>query len=87
MPTGRLKFFDAGKGYGFIVPDAGGPDIYLSARAVEQSKLPTLKSGDRLHFELRVTGPKRTAVSLTKAASLEEVVADFEEEWGLKPSE
>src|SRR3989344_8060803 len=50
--TGTVKWFDAGKGYGFILPDNGGADVFVHARAVEHSGLNTLTEGQRLSYEL-----------------------------------
>ena len=37
MATGTVKFFNAQKGYGFIVQDSGGPDIFVHISAVERA--------------------------------------------------
>jgi CspA family cold shock protein len=43
MPTGKVKWFNATKGYGFIAPDSGGKDVFLHISAVERAGLQTLR--------------------------------------------
>lgn len=52
MPTGTVKWFDQKKGFGFIQPEAGGPDVFVHVSAVEKSGLRTLGEGQRVSFEL-----------------------------------
>jgi hypothetical protein len=42
MPTGRVKFFNADRGFGFILPDNGGPDIFVHVHDVETAGMKTL---------------------------------------------
>lgn len=88
MPTGKLKWFDLSKGFGFIVPDGGGPDVYLAAKTVEASRLPTLSPGMALSFEVTETRGRKAAItlSLLTPTSKADPVEAFEEEWGLRPS-
>ena len=51
MAQGTVKFFNAQKGYGFIVQDAGGPDVFVHISAVERSGIGTLSEGQRVSFE------------------------------------
>ena len=51
MATGTVKFFNAQKGYGFIVQDAGGPDVFVHISAVERAGLSTLKEGQKISFD------------------------------------
>ena len=48
MIEGVVKFFDANKGYGFVVPDDGGPDIFISGRVVASSGLRMLEPETRV---------------------------------------
>ena len=45
MPTGTVKWFDQQKGFGFIQPEAGGPDVFVHISEVEKSGLGTLDEG------------------------------------------
>ncbi len=49
---GRVKFFDVRRGYGFIVPDEGGMDVFVHYTALARAGLPTLLPGQRLSYEL-----------------------------------
>ena len=50
--TGTVKWFNATKGYGFIAPDAGGPDVFVHISAVERSGLGSLNDGQKVNFEV-----------------------------------
>ena len=68
MATGTVKFFNAQKGYGFIVQDAGGPDVFVHISAVERSGLGHLVEGQRVSFQLeRGQQGKTSAVDLQAA--------------------
>ena len=54
MPIGKVKFFNAQKGYGFIAPEGGGNDAFVHISAVERSGLSSLNEGDRLEFDIEV---------------------------------
>jgi CspA family cold shock protein len=53
MPTGTVRSFDHRKGFGFIAPEDGGPEVYVHVSAVERSGLPRVNVGDRVRFELQ----------------------------------
>ncbi|RXH26445.1 MULTISPECIES: cold-shock protein [Bradyrhizobium] len=55
MALGIVKWFDATKGYGFIQPDSGGPDVFVHISAVQKAGLIDLAEGARVSYEL-VTG-------------------------------
>src|SRR5438874_4294361 len=58
---GVVKFFNPQKGFGFIVRDDGGEDVFVHISAVERAGIPTLNEGDRLEFELEVDRRGKTA--------------------------
>lgn len=52
MTKGTVKWFNAEKGFGFIVPDDGSKDAFVHISAVERSGLSQLREGDKIAFEL-----------------------------------
>ncbi len=52
MATGTVKFFNAQKGFGFIVQDAGGPDVFVHISAVERAGMSNLNEGQKLSFDI-----------------------------------
>ncbi len=54
---GTVKFFDAAKGFGFITPDGGGKDVFVSARILTKAGLGTLETDQRVRVSTRL-GPK-----------------------------
>jgi cold shock protein len=52
MNTGTVKFFDSHKGFGFIRPDNGGPDVFVHVSAVERSGLRSIVEGQKLSFDV-----------------------------------
>jgi CspA family cold shock protein len=67
MPVGTVKFFNYGKGYGFIQPEDGSKDVFVHISAVEQSGIGQLVEGQRIQFDVEPErrGPK--AVNLQAA--------------------
>ncbi|MBL8640134.1 MAG: cold-shock protein [Alphaproteobacteria bacterium] len=68
MATGTVKWFNKDKGYGFIVPDDGGKDVFVHISAVEKSGFKVLNEGQRVSFELENSRGKIAAVNLQEAA-------------------
>ena len=58
MSSGIVKWFNETKGYGFIAPDEGGPDVFVHVTAVQRSGLTGLNEGDKVSYEI-YTDPKR----------------------------
>ena len=55
--SGIVKWFDAGKGYGFITPDGGGKDLFAHFSEIQSDGFKTLQENQRVEFEVR-QGPK-----------------------------
>jgi len=55
VPTGKVKWFNPTKGYGFIETGQGGKDVFVHISAVERAGLSTLNEGQQVEYEL-VTG-------------------------------
>jgi CspA family cold shock protein len=49
MQTGKVKFFNNDKGFGFITPDGGGKDVFVHANDIGGAQL---KEGDTVEFEI-----------------------------------
>lgn len=63
---GTVKFFNAAKGFGFIVPDNGGPDVFVSIRTLERCGVPAIDSDQRVRITTRPgdKGPMAESVEL-----------------------
>ena len=66
MPTGKVKWFNSKKGYGFITEDGTEKDIFLHVSALEESKLKMLKEEQKLEFEIKEENNKLQAINLKK---------------------
>jgi cold shock protein len=52
MAKGTVKFFNNKKGFGFIVPENGGTDIFVHVSALENSGVDGLNEGQKVSYEL-----------------------------------
>ncbi len=57
MPNGKVKWFNDLKGFGYIEPDEGGPDVFAHFSAIDMDGFKTLKEGSRVSYEVN-QGPK-----------------------------
>jgi CspA family cold shock protein len=68
MLTGTVKFFNADKGYGFIVAEDGSGDSFVHVSAVERAGLKTLTRDQKLRYDLEMDRRgKMSAVNLQVA--------------------
>ena len=66
MPTGTVKWFNNAKGYGFILPDQGGEDLFVHYTSIEMDGYKTLKAGQVVSFDI-VKGGKGLHATNIKA--------------------
>ncbi|MFZ2005474.1 MAG: cold-shock protein [Stellaceae bacterium] len=52
MATGKVKWFNAQKGFGFIQPTSGGADVFVHITAVERAGMDGLQEGQTLSYDL-----------------------------------
>ena len=57
MATGIVKWFNNAKGYGFVLPDDGGEDLFAHFSAIQMNGYKTLRDGDTVEYKL-AEGPK-----------------------------
>tara|TARA_B100000965_G_scaffold395644_1_gene409447 strand:+ start:447 stop:650 length:204 start_codon:yes stop_codon:yes gene_type:complete len=66
MPTGKIKWFNPTKGYGFIENDEGGKDVFLHISALEEAGIDTLQEGQAISFEIGENKGKENAINIKK---------------------
>ena len=66
MPTGKVKWFNSKKGYGFIKDDKTKKDIFLHVSALEQSKLRVLKEDQKIVYDIKEEKDKLQAINIKK---------------------
>lgn len=57
MATGKVKWFNADKGFGFIEQDDGSPDVFVHFSAIQSTGFRQLEENDRVEFDV-TQGPK-----------------------------
>lgn len=62
---GAVKFFNSDRGFGFIAPDKGGPDVFLHVSSLSRSGLQPPTDGQRVRFSIRAgrKGPEASNIS------------------------
>ena len=66
MPTGKIKWFNPKKGYGFIKNDAGGKDVFIHISALEEAGIDTLQEEDAVSFDIGESRGKEKAENIKK---------------------
>jgi CspA family cold shock protein len=64
MATGVVKWFNSEKGFGFIAPDGGDPDVFVHYSEIQGGGFRTLEENQRVEFEVGqgTKGPQATGV-------------------------
>lgn len=64
MATGTIKWFNATKGYGFIVPEEEGKDVFIHITALEKAGLGPVGEGQRLSYEIATNKGREVAANV-----------------------
>jgi CspA family cold shock protein len=67
MAIGTVKWFNATKGYGFIMPQDGGKDVFVHITAVQAAGLKGLNDGQQVSYEVAMERGKAAAIDLRLA--------------------
>ena len=67
MPLGKVKWFNAKKGYGFITDNKSEKDIFLHISVLEKSKLRVLRENQKIQFEIKEEKGKLKAINLKRS--------------------
>ena len=67
MSTGTVKWFDAGKGYGFITPEDGSKDLFVHHSEIQTDGYATLNDGQQVEY---VVGQGQKGPCATKVVAL-----------------
>ena len=70
--TGIVKWFNEGKGFGFIAPDGGGKDLFAHFKEIQGTGFKTLKENQRVEFEVTQgqKGPQATVQGFVPLAEM-----------------
>ncbi len=66
MPTGKVKWFNNAKGFGFIQPDEGGNDVFVHITALQAAGIASLNEDDNVSYDLEEGRDGRSAAGNLK---------------------
>jgi|TARA_B110000438_G_C15581084_1_gene549656 CspA family cold shock protein len=66
MNTGKIKWFNPTKGYGFIETGEGGSDVFLHVSALQEAGIDSITEGEEITFEIGENRGKTTAINIKK---------------------
>lgn len=69
MPIGTVKWFNNAKGFGFILPEEGGEDLFAHYSSIEMDGYKTLKAGQAVTFEIMQATKGKHATHIRVTAS------------------
>lgn len=64
MNTGSVKWFNDGKGFGFITPDAGGKDLFAHFSAIQGNGHKTLRENQKVTYEVTMGAKGEQATNI-----------------------
>ena len=67
MATGTVKWFNTTKGFGFIMPEDGGKDVFVHITAVQAAGLRGLDENQKVSYEVQMERGKAAATNLKPA--------------------
>jgi CspA family cold shock protein len=68
MSTGTVKWFNDAKGFGFIMPESGGKDLFVHFSAIQGGGFKTLKENDKVDYDV-TDGPKGPSATNVRPAA------------------
>ena len=66
MTTGKIKWFNPKKGYGFIENKESGKDVFLHVSALEEANISTLEVGQEISFDIGSHNEKENAINIKR---------------------
>ncbi len=67
MATGKVKFFNSSKGFGFIAPNDGGNDVFVHVTALERAGIRSLNEGDQVSYDVVTERGKLAASNIQRS--------------------
>jgi len=80
MSTGKVKWFNNAKGYGFIRPDAGGDDLFVHYSYINMDGYKSLKAGQSVSYDVREANKGFHAVSIQSLDPVSDIATNSTEE-------